>query len=80
MTLTYDEKAEAQLAGTILRVLRSGRARYVLSAGATTTACCTAMAVMASEAGVSDSQLGSWLRTIAISVERGDKDLHGLLD
>ena len=80
MTLTYDEKAETKLAGTILRVLRSGRAKYVLSAGATTTACCTAMAVMASEAGVSNSQLGNWLRTIAVSVERGDKNLRGLLD
>jgi len=35
MTLTYGEKAEAKLAGTILRVLRSGRAKYALSAGAT---------------------------------------------
>ena len=67
MSLTYDEKAETKLAGTILRVLRSGRAKYVLSAGATTTACCTAIAVMASDA-------------IAVCIERGDKDLHGLLD
>jgi hypothetical protein len=80
MTLTYGEKAESKLTGTILRVLRSGRARYGLSAGATTTACCTAMAGMASDAGVSDNQLGSWLRTIAVSVECGDKDFHGLLD
>jgi hypothetical protein len=70
MTLTYGEKAEAKLVGTILRVLRSGRARYALSAGATTAACCNAMAVMASDAGISDSQFGSWLRTIAVSVER----------
>ena len=80
MTLTYVEKAEAKLAGTILRVLRSGRAKYALSAGATTTACCTAMALMASDAGVSDTELGSWLRTIAVSVEHGNKDFHGLLD
>ena len=80
MTLTYVEKAEAKLAETILRVLRSGRAKYVMSAGATTTACCTAMALMASDAGVSDTELGSWLRTIAVSVERGDKNFHGLLD
>ena len=33
MTLTYEEKAEAKLAGTILRVLRAGRAKYGLSAG-----------------------------------------------
>jgi hypothetical protein len=26
---------------------------------------------MASDAGVSDSQLGNWLRTIAVSVEHG---------
>ena len=38
------------------------------------------MAVMASDAGVSDNQLGSWLRTIAVSIERGDKDFHGLLN
>ena len=80
MTLTYNDKAEAKLTRTILRVLRSGRARYALSAGATTTACCTAMAVMASDAGVSDNQLGSWLRTIAVSIERGDKDFHSLLN
>ena len=80
MTLTYDEKAETKLAGTILRVLRSGRAKYVLSAGATTTACCTAIAVMASDAGISDSQLGNWLRRIAHTIEHGDKDFHGLLD
>jgi hypothetical protein len=80
MTLTYDEKAETKLAGTILRVLRSGRAKYVLSAGATTTACCTAIAVMASDAGVSDGQLGNWLRRIAHTLENGDKDFHGLLD
>jgi hypothetical protein len=80
MTLTYGEKAEAKLAGTILRVLRSGRAKYALSAGATTAACCSTMAVMASDARVSDSQLGNWLRTIPVSVERGDKDLHDLLN
>ena len=80
MTLTYDEKAETKLAGTILRVLRSGRAKYVLSAGATTTACCTAIAVMASDAGISDGQLGNWLRRIAHTIEHGDKDFHGLLD
>jgi hypothetical protein len=38
------------------------------------------MAVMASDARVSDSQLGNWLRTIAVSVERGDKDLHDPLN
>ena len=80
MTLTYVEKAEARLAETILRVLRSGRAKYALSAGASTTACCAAIALMASDAGVSDTELGSWLRTIAVSVERGDKNFHGLLD
>ena len=31
-------------------------------------------------AGVSGSQLARWLRTIAVCIERGDKDLHGLLD
>ena len=80
MTSTYDEKAETKLAGTILRVLRSGRAKYVLSAGATTTACCTAIAVMASDAGISDGQLGNRLRRIAHAIEHGDKDFHGLLD
>jgi hypothetical protein len=75
---TYDQKAEAKLSRTIVRVLRSGRARYGLSAGATVSACCDAMAVMASDAGVSDHQLGNWLHTIAGRIERGDKDFHGL--
>ena len=79
MASTYDQKAEAKLSRTIVRVLRSGRARYTLSAGATINACCTAMAVMASDAGVSDNQLGSWLHTIAVRIERGDKDFHDLL-
>jgi hypothetical protein len=79
MTLTYGEKAEAKLAETLLRVLRSGRARYGLSAGATTSACCAAMATIASDAGISDDQLGSWLRTIAVKIERGDKNFYDLL-
>ena len=78
-TTTYDQKAEAKLSKTLVRVLRSGRARYALSAGATINACGTAMAVMASDAGVSDHQLGGWLHTIAVRIERGDKDFHGLL-
>ena len=45
MTLTYVEKAEAKLAETILRVLRSGRAKYALSAGVSTTACRAAIAL-----------------------------------
>ena len=64
---------------TIVRVLRSGRARYTLSASGAINACCAAMAVMASDAGISDHQLGNWLHTIAGRIERGDKDFHGLL-
>jgi len=66
MTTTYDQKAEAQLSKTLVRVLRSGRARYGLSAGAPINACGTAMAVTASDAGVSDHQLGGGLHTIAV--------------
>jgi hypothetical protein len=38
------------------------------------------MAVMASDAGISDGQLGNWLRRIAPTIEHGNKDFHGLLD
>jgi hypothetical protein len=79
MARSHSQTAE-RVEASKLRVLRSGRAKYVLSAGATTTACCTAIAIVASDAGVSGSQLGSWLRAIAVTIERGDKDFHGLLD
>ena len=80
MTLTYGQKTEAKLTGHIVRVLRSGRARYGLSAGAITTACCAAMATIASDEGISDDRLGSWLHTMAVRIENGEKDFHGLLN
>src|SRR6476646_6039449 len=78
MILTYTQKAEAKFTVTIVRVLWSGRARYGLSAGAITTACCAAMATVASDAGISDDRLGSWLHTMAVWIENGEKDFHGL--
>jgi hypothetical protein len=50
------------------------------SPDATVRACCAAMVVMAGDAGISDHKLGSWLQTIAASIEHGDKDFHGLLN
>jgi hypothetical protein len=38
------------------------------------------MAIIASDAGISDDRLGSWLHTMAVRIENGEKDFHGLLN
>jgi hypothetical protein len=58
MASNYDQKAQAKLSRTVSRVLRNARAKYGLSAAATVSACSTAMADLASDAGISDHQFG----------------------